>query len=255
MEVIAVFIFAFIAYAFIVDETKKAKRKAKKVEKFFGVSSSKTKSTTFSPKSDDKIIKEAEVIAEKIKTHKGIEALEDRIDRAEEKSQSRELFDDEVAYAKNEEKIAIMREALYIAEENPFRYYFYGELDADTPLEFLKLVGKPITQSKYDEIDKEYKDDFEIITLRDCSDIEDAKKMANTFGNESEKQELKDLINFRKLIESDLSEEEKAKKFNKLVAKSEYLLDELKLDDEPELEEYDNEFDASLYGQFMERYK
>jgi len=57
------------------------------------------------------------------------------------------------------------------------------------------------------------------------------------------------------IVEATKKAKRKAKKFNKLVAKSEYLLYELDLDDKPEMQEYDNEFDASLYGQFLERYK
>jgi len=246
MEIITVLVLVFIAYAYIDKEIKKGKRAVNKINKTLGIKTPSKKSmTTFTPMSEDEKEKQAEEIAEKVKTLSGIEALETRFDKLEEKYQYEE---DEIKAEKIEEQMDILRTAIDIAYDKPYRYYYFDDPDTDTELEELKLIGKLITPEKYNEFDKYLQDKFDFVTFYE---VDDAKETAE----ECLTDEVKELIKFRKIVESELPEEEKAKKFNRLVSKSEYLLDELELDSEPEMEEYDNEFDASLYGQYIQRFK
>jgi len=246
MEYIIFLGLALYAYVYFSKAMKKGQRKVNKISKAFGISTSSKKSTTtFTPKTENEINNEAEQMAQKVKTLSGIEALEARLEKQEEKYRDEE---DEIKNAKIEENIEILQMAIDMASDQPYRYYYFDEPDTDTELEELKLIGKLLTHKRYDELDNTLQGRFDFVSI---GEMEDAQDMASEYLTD----EVKELIKFRKIVESDLSTEEKAKKFNNLVSKSDYLLEELDLDDKPEPGEYDNKFEASLYGQYLQRFE
>jgi len=192
----------------------------------------------FSPKTEAQKIIEAKEIASNVKTHRGLEGLQDKIDTLGEKMDDYHFDENERMYNKTEEKQSIMEMALEYAGSNPYRYYYGAEPDTDTPLRELGVIGKTISVKKYNELDEELRGKFDVITLEDAESVEEANEYA--VGDILiEGDELKDLKAFRQIIESDETDEEKEKKFNKLVSKSEYLIDELYLDENEEESLYD----------------
>ena len=197
---------------------------------------------SFRPKTDREKNTEAHEIAKGIKTHKGIDGLQNKIDALSDKMDEYHYNDKETMYDKTKEKQEIMERALEYAYSNPYRYYYCGDVDIDTPLKEIKLIGKTISVQKYNELDQFNQRSYSQISLDEAENIEDANEIAKD-DSILDRDEIDILIKFRKIIESDETEDEKEKKFNKLVSKSEYLIEQLELD------EYQ---DGSLYQQYKQ---
>ncbi len=197
-------------------------------------------SSGFISKSNEVKDLEARNIAKSVKTHRGLEGLQNKIDALGDKMDDYHYNDKELMYEKAEEKQSIMGMALEYAQTNPYRYYYVEDLTVDTPLSVLKILGKTISVQKYNELDEKDRNKYYVVTLEEAENINDAEDIAKD-DSLIEDEYLKDIIDYRKIIESNETDEEKEKKFNKLVIKSDYLMDELYLD------ETDN---ISLYEQY-----
>lgn len=196
------------------------------------------KSSRFISKTEELKDVEAREIANGIKTHKGIEGLENRID-----TQDLKMIDYEensLMYEKAREKLEILELALSYAWENPYRYVYDVTPDVDTTLEELKMVGKTISRQQYNELSEDEREYYDVITLAEADSIEEANEYAKDYLIEDD--EMKDLISFRKIIESDLNDQVKEEAFNKLVSRSDYLMENLYL----EVDE-----NMSLYKQYL----
>lgn len=198
------------------------------------------KPSGFISKSTEQKDMEAREVADSIKTHKGIEGLENRIDALSDKMDDYHFDENDLMYEKTQEKQEILKLALVYAGENPYRYYYCLETDVDTPLEELKLVGKTISRQKYNELSNEQREFYDAITLEETDSVEEANEYAKDMMLEDD--EMKDLKSYRKIMESDLNDKEREEAFNKLVSKSDYLMENLYL----EVDE-----DMSLYKQYL----
>ena len=250
--IIGLILVAMMVFAVISSKNKPHKR-VKHVTNDFSGGSNITKSHSLR-KSDKECKTEAEAIASKVKTLKGIETLEEKIENLHQKSMDYDYQDNDEMREKTEEKIKILELAMDLAYDMPFRYYFMGQVDADTPMELLPMVGKTITINKYEALDSGMQDYFDVITIGDCDgDIEEAKSIAAQDA-EDDIHHAKELLKMYKLLTIE-DESEKAKKFNNLVSKSPYLIELLDLDEDPIMEDYNNEFEASLYGQYLTNFE
>ena len=200
----------------------------------------KNEISRFIPKSDYLREIEAKEIANSVKTHRGLEGLQNKIDALGDKMDDYHFNEKELMYEKTEEKQQIIEMALDYAYGNPYRYYYEVEPDIDTPLVEIKMIGKTISVQKYHELDEELRKNYNHISLEEAEDVEEANELVKD-NFLMEEVDFKDLVKYRKLIESDETEIEKEKKFNNLISKSEYLMDELGLD----MHE-----DGSLYDQY-----
>lgn len=222
----------------------KEKRKDSSANKKQG---SKAKEQTFEDKGN-----EAEEIAKKVKTHKGLEALQEKIYTLEEKMDDYQFNDNERMYEKTEEKHSIMEMALEYANENPYRYYYCEDPDVDTPIAELKMIGKSISVQKYKTLDAELRGNFWHVSLEEAESLEEADEIVED-NMSVEKDELNDLMAFRKIIESDETEEGKEKKFNKLVSKSVYLMVELDLDKDENISLYEQYKDIQSINEKIQK--
>jgi len=248
-------IFGVYVYVFIDKTTKKVKRTMKK----FGISSNSktTNQKTFTPMSEEEKKEEAKRIAEKIKTPKGLESLQERIDNLEEKIDE---YEDENSYGvlKSHEKYEILQMAYDMAMQKTYRYYFadFCECSVDMPLEVLNTIGKLIAPKQYEQIPDEYKECYDEITLEDAITYDNdelKEEYAQQIFEECPKAKLQDLKKIRKILESEeLSEEERKKQFNELVQKSKYLQEELELDEYDDMEPYDVYLDQLAFSQAVD---
>lgn len=198
------------------------------------------KGSSFIPKSDYIRDIEAKEIAKSVKTHRGLEGLQNKINALSDKMDEYHFNEKELMYEKTEEKQSIMEMALDYAYVNPYRYYYEVDPDVDTTLLELNMIGKTISVKKYNELDEFTRAKYSPISLEEVENVEEANEIAKD-NVLVEEDEFKDLFNYRKIIESDETEEDKEKKFNKLVSKSEFLMDELYLDEDE---------GGSLYDQY-----
>jgi len=217
-----------------------AEARKKELKKMYG--SSQNNERTLSSRENEDIGAEAKKIADNIKTHRGLEGLQDKIDAAQDKLDDYHHDDNETMYAKTERKIEILDKALEYAYDSPYRYYYDAIPDVDTPLQEFKLIGKTISVQKFHELESSDRDKYDVISLSDVDNLEEANEYAKD-NISLDKDELKDLIKFRTIIESQASEEEKENKLEMLFKKSEYLLGELDLDAEE---------NVSLYEQYRQ---
>jgi len=175
---------------------------------------------------------EAEKIAEKIKTFKGIEALKDKVYQLEDKLS--EYTYNKTMSDKTEYKIAIVDKALEIINNTPYRYYYCDDVDMNTPTSILPLVGKVITPKRFKEIDDEYKVYFEVVLFSDYSSDEEIKEEALEYLTDN----TKEVIKLRKIFESNIDIISKEKKFDSLVLKSDFLKEMLNIDEDEDISYY-----------------
>jgi len=168
----------------------------------------------------------AQEIASKIKTHKSLEALEERLDKLKDKSLQYEIDDKDRLYAKNEQKVIILKKAIEIAGNTPYRYFFDYKAEIEIPLEVLLQAGKTISKEEYRGLKEDNKKYFKPIILNDHSDADDVKKAAKDALSE----EIKELLEFKKIIDSELEESKKVKKINILLNRSDFLDEVLNID-------------------------
>ncbi len=202
----------------------------------------------FAPKSDALREIEAKEIAKNIKTHRGLEGLQNKIDALGDKMDEYHFSEKELMYEKTEEKQTIMEMALGYAGSNPYRYYYCEDLTIDTTLAELKMIGKSISVQKYNELNEEIRNVFDVICLEDAENAEEANELAKDYVL-SEEEDFRDLVSYRKIIESNETDREKEKKFNRLVKKSEYLMDELGIDPEDDLSPYKQYLEEKILGE------
>jgi len=186
----------------------------------------------------NELYNQAKEIADKITTQKGIESLEDRIDR---------IYEKDNLTSADQKKISILEKAIDIASDKPFRYYFENyDVDMHTPLSILNYAGKVLTPKQFDELDESTQEYFEMITIGDCEDVSEAKEIAF----EELTDDVKEWKKFRKILESSEDNIEKSKKLKKLVDQSDFLKSELDFDED---EDYYEQYLHSLY--FYEKLK
>ncbi len=233
-------IFGVYVYVFIDKTTKKVKGTIKK----FGISSNVTKQKVFTLMSKEDKEEESKRIAEKVKTPKGLESLQERMDSTEEKIDE---YEDENSYGalKAQEKYEILQMAYDRAMQKTYRYYYadFCECSIDMPLDVLNTIGKIITPQQYEKIPDEYKKCYDEITLEDALTYDNdelKEEYAQQVFEECTKAKLQDLKKARKILENEeLSEEEMRKQFNQLVQKSKHLQEELELDEYDGMDPYD----------------
>lgn len=198
----------------------------------------KNEDSRFIPKTMEQQEIEAKEIAKSVKTHRGLEGLQNKIDALSDKMDEYHFKENDLMYEKTEEKQRIMESALEYAGTNPYRYYYAEDPDIDTPLVELKMIGKTISVQKYNELDEMIRDNFDVIYLEDADNIDEANEYAED-NIYLDRDDFKDLLSYRKIIESDETDEGKEKKFNTLVKKSDYLVEELELDPDDSLSLYE----------------
>jgi len=199
-------------------------------------------------KTVEQITQEAAKMAEQVKNFQDIDNLEEQLTAVE------NIYSDEEDEQKSmqlENECRVLQKAIEIANNQPYRYFYIDEPDTKTGLSELKLIGEALTSEQYNELNDEMKNKFAEVSFEDAGSFEAAKEMANEYLT----YEVKELIKFREIIESTLSADEKAKKFHTLVSKSQYLLDVLDLDISADVKDYKNEFEDSLYGQYVTKLK
>ena len=238
MESIVWFIILFgVGYIYYVKNRENiAKNKRENLKRLYG--NPKNDEQPHSNYSNIDIDTEAKKIAEGIKTHRGLEGLQNKIDAAQDKLDDYHHNDNETMYGKTEKRMEVLERALEYAVENPYRYYYDELLDVTTPLAEFKLMGKTISVQKFNEFEPGTRDKYDVINLSDADDLDEANEYAKDSISIDE-DELKVLIKFRTIVESDMSEEERQKKLEVLFGGSEYLVDELDLDPDENISLYE----------------
>lgn len=246
-NIIGLLIILFVgSYLYLRNKEEREEKRRTQLKEMYGSKTTqkiKRKAKSYTPMNEDEIEAEAKKIASNIKTHKGLQALEDKIAVLSEKSFEYHQKDNETMYSKTEENILVYEYALQYVGDKPFMYYYDGCCpDIDTPMSVLKNAGKLISVENFEGLDENLKSYYEAITLDEVETIKEAKKIAADAVSEYKK-EIKDLISINSIIESDLNEEEKEKQFNKIVGSSKFLMEELDLNKDD---------DFSFYRQFNE---
>ena len=154
-------------------------------------------------------------LVEKVKTPVNLQSLENKYQKLEDKMRDGDYT------SKYDEKLEILDNASNLASYNPFKYYYYEEPNLFTPLEELNYIGKLLNVEDYNSLDENIKGCFDVITVGDVEDIQEAKEFMN---DNIEIANVKDLQKLRKILESDLEDQEKEKKYNSTVFKSESLI-------------------------------
>jgi hypothetical protein len=201
----------------------------------------------------NKAYNEALKKAHKITTYKQLEALDDKIIRTEERLSHYEEEGKDKQYEKTYVELEILTEAYSIAEYKPYRYYIQY-IDIDTPLEVLNMVGKLITPKVYDKLDDKIKDYFEEILLMEAINTDETKQIVLDVMQQYE-EELKVLKSFQKIITSDMDDQEKEKKFNKLIRNNVYLQEELAIDLENNISPFEQYKDILMRNETFEAWK
>lgn len=254
METLVGFIFlmgiVYYLYLRAKEEEKEEKRAFVKAKYF--PDKKNEKRSSFTQMSQEDIENEASRIAANIKTHKGIENLEDKISNLSDKLDQYNYDDNETMYNKVSEKIDVLEMARDYAYDNPYRYYYdEGYPDINTPIPVLKNAGKLISTSDYENLDEHLKSYYEVITIGEVETNEEAKEIAIEAVSEYKK-EIKDIIAVMSVIDSEIIEEEKEKQFNKIVSSSEFLMEELDLNKDDDLSLYKQYSENSIYNEKVE---
>ena len=122
---------------------------------------------------------------------------------------------------KCDDKIKILYNAYCLAGDNPFKYYYWEEYQIHTPLKELEYIGKLIDEEDYNTLDDKLRVKFEVITVGEVENIKEAKEIVDDNIN---KENLKELLKLRKIIDSDLENKEKKREYNAIVSKNEKLI-------------------------------
>ena len=120
----------------------------------------------------------------------------------------------------NKDEHSILEEAIEIASNKPFKYYYSEPLTLTTTVKELNDIGKLIDLETYNKFEDKEKDKFSVITFGEVKNLHEAKEIMN---DEFNKDEVKILLKIRKIIESDLSDNEKSIQYNKIVFTSNFL--------------------------------
>ncbi len=165
-----------------------------------------------SPKQERKIISQsAQEIADKVKTPKQLQALEQRRDRAFSRSVNVQT---DKAIQNAEKKFNILDEAVYIAESKVLYYQFIPEIDLTTPKRVLDHAYKCFSPEEYEEKKSQISENPHEWHKNDL--IDGAEKLSpDPFVNSQKK--------LREIFEGELSKGEKIIKINQLAARSKAL--------------------------------
>lgn len=182
---------------------------------FIGSSQPKTKGsspTTRDSTSNQAIEEAAQEIADKIKTPRGADGLEDRIDKAQLR-----LYDLETdkTIANQERKIEILDRALEIIEQKVFAYQYTPYLSLLTPAEKIEKAFKKFSVEEYQELVESF--DPKQAHWSELDRYMDYEEVDNS---------TKGLKKFRQIYDSDIDENEKWKKIKQLISSNEELKEE-----------------------------
>lgn len=168
-------------------------------------------------------------IVESIDTFKKYEKLEEKLNIMAQKilDLEQDILHGEGNTANKEEKkseysykIEQIEDAIKIIRNNPWKYYYNAELSPFIDLEELTLIGKVISIEEYKNFEEQLKNKMEVITVDCISSDAESKDIAK----ENLTHEAKLLIKARTILESDLPQEEKEKKYNNFISKNNILL-------------------------------
>lgn len=164
------------------------------------------------------IDQEAQIIADQITTEKQLEKLEEQRDKAQEKAFKART---DRAQASAERKGEVLDRAIDLAYNKTLAYQFMPDIGLSTPLNKLESA-------------------FEVFSTKDIKEAKNTLGNAQsewielTYGEEPEESEpgLDELKKLRTIIESDLPDEKKSAKVNRLVKKSKYLSEDYFYEDD-----------------------
>lgn len=238
-ELIFIVFVVYILYRNFISKTGNLDRKSKTASAIHAMKSGTFTTNTTSIHTnddDDKLtyeeMQEAQKIADNVKTHRGLMSLENRIQDAEFKAYDHE--DGSSGYENYMKKAKILQEAYNIASTKPYRYIFDDYISADTPLAVLKLAGKSISKKTYDDLPDDLKDYFTSITIEDAGNVQEADSFVN-----QDIEEINDFKAYRSIIESEITESEKADRLNSLFSKSQILRNEFDIEEDSDISPYD----------------
>lgn len=161
--------------------------------------------------SKEEILAEAQEIADKVKTAKQYEALEARLEKAQDRVCE---VESDRAIANAERKVAVLEEALGIAETKTLAWQFVPNFDLDTPLKHLQKAYKVFSLNQYEKARGEIVGDDNEWLPMDYWNLEE---------QEDQEPELKPLMKFRKIVEAKLPQDEMIKQIDSLVSMDEIL--------------------------------
>jgi len=164
------------------------------------------------------IQEEAQEIVDKITTLRQAKSLENRILKAQEKT---EIVESERQYDNVIRKLEILSHAETLLDDKVLAYQFVPTLDLDTPANVLKAAYKVFPLDKIDDA-----------KLSLSQNSNDWFGMTHYDEKEEPESHLNALKKFRSIIEGDDSEDEKAKKVNSLVKRSKLFEEEFFYDDD-----------------------
>jgi hypothetical protein len=155
--------------------------------------------------------KKVNTYVQTVKTIKNLESLYTKKYKLEEKM---------LNSTDHKDDYLILEEAITIASNKPFKYYYSKSLTLTTTVKELNHIGKLIDLETYNKFEDEEKSKFDVITFGEVKSLHEAKDIMNEKFN---KDEVKILLKIRKIIESDLSNNEKDIQYNKIVFMNSFL--------------------------------
>lgn len=164
------------------------------------------------PKPKQSIDEAAQEIADKIKTPKGVDGLDDRIDKACERLQELET---EKSIASQERKLEILERARDIVDQKTFAYQYIPYLSLLSPVEKIEKAFKRFKIEEYQELveslDPKESHWLELDRYMDYEEIDNPTK---------------GLKKFRQILDSEIEEDEKWKKIKQLIDRNEEFREE-----------------------------
>lgn len=159
--------------------------------------------------SKEDILAEAQEIADKVKTPKQFSALEERLDKAQDRAAEAES---DKAIANAERKARVLEEALSLAGNKAYGWQFIPDLDLTIPKKLLENAYKVFSPA-----------DYEKAKIELSSDDRDWYKLDAWDEPEELELDVKSLLKFREIVESDLPQDVRERKVNELVDKDDTL--------------------------------
>jgi hypothetical protein len=163
-------------------------------------------------KQPDSLRSEAQQIADEITTIQQLRGLEKRLETAHDRLSSAQT---ERAYENASRKQEVLDLAVEIASAKTYQWQFIPTLDLDTPLSWLKHAYKVYSEEEKATLQHELSSEpYNWYAIDGYGEKEDPEPY------------LKQLIQFRKIVESDTEKQGKVQAINALVSKSKGLRDE-----------------------------
>ncbi|MDB4257268.1 hypothetical protein N9818_00280 [Arcobacteraceae bacterium] len=155
--------------------------------------------------------KKVNAYVETIKSIKNLESLYNKKYKLEEKMLHSNNYKDDYL---------MLEEVIDIASNKPYKYYYSEVLTLTRTVKDLQYIGKLIDLETYNTFEDKEKAKFKVIRLGEVENLHEAKKLMN---DKFKKDEVKILLKIRKIIESYLSDKEKATQYNQIVVASDFL--------------------------------